>query len=107
MEIKGRCLKDFWKWYLLLEQRITYKTNSILGSEPAIRLRFLAMSFTERYGVFVDFFDSVGIDIEFSRMYDDFMVVINHKAYGKWLKTRHEIRTEAILKANEIYNEKN
>ena len=110
MELKNKCLKDFWIWYLLPEQRKTYKTNSLLGKAPAIKLRFLAMSFTERYGVYVDWFDSVGIEIfiyDYIRTpilnYEGFVVKINGNVIGEY-STRHEARTEAINKAQDIFN---
>ena len=94
MELKGQCKKDFEKWF---------ESDSKL--KPMITI-FDRLPPSMQYGVYVDYFDSVGVDIEFSRMYDDFMVVINHKTYGKWLKTRHEARTEAIQKADQIHNER-
>ena len=111
MELTGKTLTDFWIWYLLPEQRKTYKTDSLLGKENTIKIRFLAMSFAERYGVFVDFFNSV--DIEIGNNYGNvFWVFTENERYfdaEEWnyldidnLKGRNE----AIERADEIYNAK-
>jgi len=109
MELTGNCLKDFWIWYLLPEQVEKYKTGGLIGKDAVKKIRFLSMSFTERYGVYVDFFDSVGINTE---------VVKNHEGtFNNWVghsylgampsaKTRPEGRISVIEKANEIYNNK-
>ncbi len=109
MELKGKCLIEFWKWYLLPEQRLEYKTNSLIGSNPAIKIRFLAMSFSERFGVFQDYFDSLEDDTEIrylpkiSRGYKCYF--IDFKGILKRYNTRKEARTEAIEKAVELRNE--
>tara|TARA_R110000744_G_scaffold374278_1_gene486948 strand:+ start:43 stop:378 length:336 start_codon:yes stop_codon:yes gene_type:complete len=111
MELTGKTLKDFWRWYLSLEQRKTYKTSSLRGGNNAAMIRFLAMSFAERYGVYVDFFDSVGVTINISPIYYDgycFKIHIEN-TNGKWLEdnkeSRPEARTSVIKKANELRNE--
>tara|TARA_R110000796_G_scaffold104011_8_gene213554 strand:- start:1780 stop:2097 length:318 start_codon:yes stop_codon:yes gene_type:complete len=105
MELKDRALKAFWIWYLLPEQRKTYKTDSLIGNDPAIKIRFLAMSFTERFGVYVDFFDSVGIDIEIYTTIHGFDFMIKTNIFRGYFETRAEARATAIEKANEIYNQ--
>jgi hypothetical protein len=72
------------------------------------------MSFTERYGVYVDFFDSVGYDIEigvdnvsiFSNNFIDLygLNVLEGDIYDCCVSNRQEARTKAIDKANKIYN---
>jgi hypothetical protein len=114
MELKDKALKDFWIWYLLPEQRKTYKTDSLIGNDPAIKIRFLAMSFTERYGVYEDFFDSVKINLEIQNRiigwnnkdieYKPCYTTQNGIYFGIHFKTRSEARTAAIKKAKEIYN---
>jgi hypothetical protein len=112
MELTGKTLKDFWIWYLLPEQRKAYKTSSLRGVDNVAKIRFLAMSFTERYGVYVDFFDSVfiyihihikeyGFDID--EVIHECEVFLNSNKVAENL-TRPEARTAAIEKANEIYN---
>jgi uncharacterized protein YycO len=116
MELTGKTLKDFWIWYLLPEQRKAYKTSSLRGVDNVAKIRFLAMSFTERYGVYVDFFDSVGILIENGVVWDSEISSVNIYEYN--IKNQEEkmyladgccnslleSRKEAIEKANEIYN---
>tara|TARA_R110000787_G_C13144566_1_gene417683 strand:- start:132 stop:491 length:360 start_codon:yes stop_codon:yes gene_type:complete len=115
MELSGNTLRNFWIWYLLPEQRKTYKTDSLIGKNPAIKIRFVAMSFTERYGVYVDYFDSVKISLEIQNR----IIGWNNKDieyrpcyttqkgihFGIHFKTRPEARTAAIEKANELRNE--
>lgn len=101
MEITGKALKDFWKWYLLPEQRKRYKTGSLLGKEPAIKIRFLAMSFTERYGVYVDFFREVLTSVDYLNMLE---FIYQHQKFST--DTLNKARQHAIEKANEIYNQK-
>lgn len=112
MELNNQCLHAFWAWYLLPENKKNYKTGSLFGKDNAIKVRFLAMSFTERYGVYVDFFDSVGIYPQIS-FYDfdsnNWQIFIEcNKSEFDYSEThfvsRQEARKEAIKKANEIYN---
>ena len=59
-----------------------------------------------QYGVYVDFFDSVGIAIAglpYSLIINDGSIQKYKKVFGGF--ARQEARTEAIKKANEIYNE--
>tara|TARA_R110000796_G_scaffold58965_5_gene135841 strand:+ start:2606 stop:2944 length:339 start_codon:yes stop_codon:yes gene_type:complete len=109
MELTGKTLKDFWIWYLLPEQRKTYKTSSLRGVDNVAKIRFLAMSFTERYGVYVDFFDSVGVYCSLSTMdgtdfWYDFSDGNEITEDSDVIITRQEARASAIEKANEIYN---
>ena len=57
------------------------------------------------YSDLIDFFDSVGIYIGFYYTYDRLQTYINDSNIGKY-KTRQEATKQAIIKANEIYNEK-
>tara|TARA_R110000772_G_scaffold68118_2_gene150887 strand:+ start:2832 stop:3182 length:351 start_codon:yes stop_codon:yes gene_type:complete len=116
MELKDKALKDFWIWYLLPEQRKTYKTDSLIGKDPAIKIRFLAMSFAERFGVYVDFFDSAGYDISteidffciFSNKYIKYAGedVVEGLVWEEDTLSRQESRSKAIEKVNEIHNKK-
>ena len=107
MELTGKCKKDFEKWFSE-------------KSESHYRLVewFEALDVSMQYGVYVDFFDSVGMMIELQVHVDPtmqggsfkkFKAVILFKGrfvnvpngYGK----RYNARTEAIKKANELYND--
>ena len=107
MELTGNTLKDFWIWYLLPRQRKTYKTSSLRGGNNVAMIRFLAMSFAERYGVFVDYFDSVGVDIEICKYHvsQEYYYMINDGDEENRFETRPEARTAAIEKADELRNE--
>ena len=66
-----------------------------------------------QYGVLVDWFDSVGIyvDVRHNEVSRKFYYTISTKPMRDdiWCKPelpRPEARTQAIIKANEIYNEK-
>tara|TARA_R110000796_G_scaffold51449_2_gene121363 strand:+ start:1659 stop:1994 length:336 start_codon:yes stop_codon:yes gene_type:complete len=107
MELTGNTLKEFWIWYLLPEQRKTYKTRySRGGGGNAVKIRFLSMSFTERYGVYEDFFDSVGVRISINQHDGTYWCDIQSPFFEcNEMKSRVEARTAAIDKANELRNE--
>lgn len=106
IELNGRCKEDFEKWYFITTE---YSKRSDIW--------FPNLPFSMQFGIYVDFFDSVGIDINMFqtpincfRMY----IKVNGKVVynpireqneGAILKTRTEARQKAIEKANEIYNE--
>jgi len=107
MELTGKCKKDFKKWYL--ETFIYLKHN--IGKNLPSPNRFHRTVESMQYGVYVDFFDSVGIRISIRNIGNSYWYVINHpNTLG--LKDRHEskfterpkARDEAVEKANEIYN---
>jgi hypothetical protein len=106
MKLTGKCKEEFDNW----RERI----NHIEGSNL-----FYATSKSMQYGVYVDFFDSVGVYIELTPYFDSVTEIVlwfftledkrcahlNSHLENK-AKTRPEARTKAIDKANEIYNEK-
>ena len=102
MKVTGKCKEDFEKW------RISKKDSYLK------HCFFEDLDDSMQYGVLIDFFDSVGIriliDMDFgNEVYDKFVLYIEYKKhcfcnYGMNFKTRQEARTEAIKKANEIYN---
>jgi hypothetical protein len=108
MKLTGKCKEAFEKWF------IKYR------KENALRLvvkDFYLLPPSMQYGVYVDFFDSVGIWISDSfsnghiigskRGY--FCSIFNGRdvtEYTETVSTRHEARTKAIEKADELYNEK-
>jgi len=124
MKLTGKTLTDFWLWYLLPEQRKAYKTTAIQGSDDVIKIRFISMSFTERYGVYVDFFDSVGMKLSVcwieptnndkSNWWGEILTKGKPNEFGfEWLieyentfESRPEARSATIEKAKEIYNKK-
>lgn len=106
MKLTGKCKEDFEMWY---SYHIYSETHHVFGI-----LLFYKLPFSMQYGVYVDFFDSVGVTIsndsceftnEFEAVFYQFNTCVNGVNYG-WKMSRHEARTKAIEKANEIYNEK-
>ena len=115
MKLTNRTKEAFWIWYLLPKQKKTYKTHSLIAGNLAVKIRFLAMSPAEQYGVLVDFFDSVEIDVCIERIgnkgfryliYYDVPDTIN---IGEDIikQSRPQARASAIEKANEIFNQLN
>lgn len=84
--LTGKCKEDFEK-YIRLDYELTKYGYRTIKKLP------LAM----QYGVLVDFFDSVGIDINDEK--DRW--VVNYS--GELCESRQEAREQAIKKANEIY----
>ena len=109
MKLTNRTKEAFWIWYLLPKQKKTYKTHSLIAGNLAVKIRFLAMSPAEQYGVLVDFFDSVGIYVDnklvggFIAKYKSIVNLIDRGIFD----TRPQARTAAIEKANEIFNQLN
>ena len=106
MELKGKCKEDFEKWLAELPiKAILLSYDEFDAGEPYL-FKELPNSF--KYGVYIDFFDSVGIYIGVNS-YEKQKYWIGHAGglMSKKLKTRHEARTKAIEKAVEIYNSNN
>jgi len=105
MELTGDVLKEFWIWYLLPENQKKYKTYAMRKGDSAKKIRFVSMSFTERYGVYVDFFGSVGIHLDTAWIGISFEPIVSEQGYSQ-CDTRQEARVITIEKACEIYNAK-
>ena len=114
MELTGKCKEDFERWYILicLKHSLTYYETADHYRKIDLK-RYYSFNPSMQYGVYVDFFDSVGVIIgenstfgyagrQIFRLY----VGINrHQSkVNPHPSTRQEARTEAIKKANEIYN---
>lgn len=104
MELTGKCATEFMYWYV--------KSMNI---HKLTLVQFRNMPDNVQWGVYVDFFDSVGLHIIIERMevasdYKAFAsVVINEetKTDSEFVSlSRQEVRKEAIIKACELYNEK-
>ena len=119
MKLTDKCKKDFEKWLL---NEWMFKDERRYN--PDI---FNQLPFSMQYGVYVDFFDSVGMFISIEPMHsithNEDCVIVDTSYYGvinyelenikksAWhlhpSYFRKKIRKQAILVANEIYNEKN
>ena len=105
--MKGKAKEDFEKWY---------------NNKPIFEIEslhyFYKYSDSLQWGVIVNFFDSVGLNIEIlvspiahtqsSRRFD--YTIFKNNEEIDWstfdFETRQEARTKAIEKATEIYNER-
>ena len=116
MELTGKCKEDFEKWY---EPPLPADANgwdkALYGDKVAEIYR---LPKSMRYGVYVDFFDSVGIYIDLEIHAEPTMsglifksirpnILSNGRFYtvGASFRERPIARTEAIKKANELYND--
>ena len=107
MKLTNKCKQDFEKWIIDTNLMPHVPVNAKFAL-------FYAMPLSFEYGVYVDFFDSVGIFCEDRRYTDVNMAwVIKYPnldgiqdRFDGLTKTRQEARTKAIEKANEIYNTK-
>lgn len=102
MILTGKCKEEFEKWY-------EDPKRDHVGLRRKVQW-FYTLSFAMQYSVLVDFFDSVDIHI-------DAICIDNNDGawhYSAWVgreevepfNTRNEARTEAIKKADGLFNEK-
>ena len=98
MKLTGKCKEDFEKWIkadILSEHRYSELITNGFSQFPE----------SMQYGVYVDFFDSVGIRISTNQFNKEYWFDIDPQAEDcECLKTRPEARAAAIEKANEIKN---
>jgi hypothetical protein len=99
MELTGKCEVDFWKWFGIKSRKDQYWY--------AAYNKFDLLPESMQYGVYEDFFDSVGINTGVVKNHEGtFNNWAGHRLKGamKSKETRPEARTAAIEKANELYN---
>ena len=112
MELTGKCKDDFEKWYL---KDMDIDEDEFFNGDTILSL-FYSERESMQYGVYVDFFDSVGILIENGIVWEIESSSINIYEYniknqeGKmyladgFCNTLVESWRESIEKSNEIYN---
>ena len=107
MVLTGKAKVDFEKWYL----RTFWKTKkggqavAIIDKGIIGLLRFYLLPESMQFGVYQDFADSVGILVpSISNGWECFYVT--DKGNMQLFKTRPEARTAAILKLDELLNER-
>lgn len=106
MKLTDKCKIDFEKWLFKI-----YWKNIRRNETPKIRIKldkldlicFYNKKFSEQYGVYVDFFDSVNIKIRILSTKNNFYYAISNITEGD-IMTRPEARLKAVEKANKIYN---
>ena len=100
---------DFGK-YLISRIIKDKKLKDILMIIESQGYTFFDLPFEMQYGVLVDWFDSVGMQIYIkstpSKTWSIYIDNFGHHILTEYViaQTRQEARTEAIRKANEIYN---
>lgn len=110
--LTGKCKNEFEKW--LIKQSYG---NKLLGDVSVLigthSTEFKKFPFAMQYGVLVDFFDAnnIYVDVRHNEVARMFMYRISTKPMSDDIfslalyNTRAEARTEAIKKANEIFNQ--
>lgn len=105
MELTGKAKEDFDNWWSSITSpalsgeihHFKVKTRFDVGVED--------LTDSMKYGVYVDWFDSVGIIIEVIFPFSSWSYIVNDDLDPlKEFDTRQEVRIKAIEKANEIYN---
>jgi hypothetical protein len=109
MKLTGKCKQDFERWYSNQKYNLSATHNA--GYHPNNYMDwFYTLPKSMQYGVYVDFFDSVGVNIEITndnKHIKTFWVDVNAKETDDIeLNSRPEARTAAIEKANQTYNGK-
>ena len=104
MELTGKCKEEFEGWF---EDK--YDNNNT-SDVIMLQTEFDLMPFEFKYGVYVDYFDSVGIILEVNYVFHlGYWASSSIEKDGRYeindeCNTRQESRDKAIEKANEIRN---
>jgi hypothetical protein len=110
MTLTGKCKEDFESYLEELDRRdiegvyCDYNGTFYCYND----YHFSCLPESMQYGVYVDFFDSVGVRVIISVYWEDkeYFQVDTHNFSEYDINARPEARTAAIEKANEIYNER-
>jgi hypothetical protein len=112
MKLTGKCKEDFEKWYL---KDIDIDECDMFDNDMMLLIFYTEIE-SMQYGVLVDFFDSVGIDVNIIRTSKSKKIRYTYEIYKQEkilhpkfsvynvLNYKPEARTAAIEKANELYN---
>lgn len=109
--LTGKCKEDFEKWFMITF--LGYSDPGEIEIERRAELNlFYAYDFSMQYGVYVDFFDSVGIYLQVRTYFDKYEWKVEQidtelrrlNQLSENVATRFEARQKSIEKANEIYN---
>lgn len=111
MELTEKCKIDFEKWYFKkhCDGNVKYK-DLMPHHRQDIYGWFYGVDLSFQYGVYVDFFDSVGISVSVISItsrnfyYEVSKWGVKH-CKSDYLDARQEARKQAILTANNIYNQ--
>jgi len=94
--MKGKAKELFEEWYR--DTTYHYQDECILLYD------FNRLYKSMKWGVYQDFADSLGYDINVGQAHDEFIPILNMGSFGLWLKTRNEAREAAINKLEELIN---
>lgn len=98
MKLTGKTKEDFFKWF---------KKNSKikLHEYEKVEIVFKIQNEVYKNALIIDFFDSVGVYIGITNYSSYFRCWIGEKCINIF-DTRTEATSEAIIKANDLYNQK-
>ena len=107
MELTGKCKVDFEKWFTRNDNHKGFDEHQV-ALDVKYRLKvFYQLYDSMQYGVYVDFFDSVGVFININT-YDYggryFQYSVDDLMPDTVFYKRSEAITQSIQKANELYN---
>ena len=108
MELTEKCKEEFEKW-----KKDRWMDSGLIPVDTVhshivfdVSWGFNLLPESMQYGVLVDYFDSVGIEIYNLKTISELLDKKNKKCYYiEELNTRPEARTQAIEKADELRNE--
>lgn len=109
MILTGKCKEDFEKW-LYGEKVTTLANKDFISKKVYTTTHFYNLPLSMQYGCYVEFFDSIGIDITIEKDFVHtgaevyYWNVIQSEDMNCFEMTRQEARTKAIEKATETYN---
>lgn len=111
MELTGKCKEAFEEWLInnKINQEVLEVDSSDYYASYDVYDLFYNIPQSMQYGVYVDFFDSVGIELIIWKEGIYFDVELFCGMKNEWIQscgTRQEARTEAVKKANELLNNK-
>lgn len=113
MKLTGKAEEAFKKWFLIeSDNTLNLIERSCIDPTESITGWFSNLLESMKFGVYVDFFDSVGIKVTIEIGYSGYL--FNYRIsmenfndeFDNEFETRHEARRVAIKKANKILNEK-
>ena len=114
MKLTGKCKIEFDKWLKTIYGKPFTTLSGIETDTILMPFQLNKLPDSMQYGVLVDFFDSLDVfiyDLCYETQEGNYL--FQYEIIGFWgnisvfhnYDTRHEARTEAILKANEIFNQ--
>src|SRR4030065_1375280 len=109
MELTGKCKVYFEKWISKQKYSITHDVGERQMNIVNLGSMFNQLPTSMKYGVYLDFFDSLDMQIyikpTMSNKWSVYIDFFGHHILTDYLTkdTRQEARTEVIKKANEIY----